>query len=152
MSLNSSLGPDRPGHNERKKPDGNRPTRLRGILVVLTIEKIIQHVVVTAAFYFDWRAIASTVAVDATALMIIGALLALLFVVAFWGLVGRRRWVAGLLIGLALCDILGEFVAQGTVIIAVTVSFVVATVLLIVALLYRTRSGSVVQKGLPVDG
>jgi hypothetical protein len=44
-----------------------------------------------------------------------------------------------LLIGLALFDIIGEFVAQGVISIVITVSFLVATLLLILTLVYRRQ-------------
>jgi uncharacterized membrane protein len=49
------------------------------------------------------------------------------------------RWATNLVVALALFDIVGEFVAQGRIDIVVTVSFVVATILLIVALIYRRQ-------------
>ncbi len=150
MSSSSSPGPDRGGRNTLSKPDASRGSWLRWILVLLVIEKIIQHIVVTAAFFFDWKDIASTVAVDPTLLMILGALVALLFVVALWALLGRRSWATGLVIGLGLFDILGEFVAQGTLIITITVSFLVAIMLLILALLYRRWAAPVPRPSFPL--
>ena len=51
-------------------------------ILVLAFEKIIQHIVVTLAFYFNWSDIASTVVVSPTALMILGALIATLFLLS----------------------------------------------------------------------
>jgi len=45
--------------------------------------------------------------------------------------------VRGAIAALALVDILGEFIAQGTALITVTVSFVVSIVLLLLSALYR---------------
>jgi hypothetical protein len=107
------------------------------LLILLVIEKIIQHVFVTLAFYFNWADIASRVAVSPTILMILGALVAVLFALSLWGMIIKRTWAVNLVIALALFDILGEFVAQGQVCILTNVSFIVATLLLILALSYR---------------
>ena len=112
---------------------------LRYVLIILVSEKIIQHTLVTAAFYFTWGNMASTVAVNPSTLMILGAIVAILFILSLWGLINRQKWAVNLIIALAVFDIIGEFVAQGTIIIAITVSFLVATTLLILALLYRRR-------------
>jgi hypothetical protein len=109
-------------------------------LIALILEKIVQHVVVTAAFAFDWADIGSTVVVSPTVLIVLGAGAAVAFAVSLWGLVARRRWAVDLLIALALFDIVGEFVAQGRIGIHITVSFIVAVVLLILALLRRQHA------------
>lgn len=75
--------------------------------------KIIQHIVVTVAFYFNWANIVSTVVVNSIILMILGGIVAVLFMLSFWGLVTRQKWTANLIIALALFDMAGEFVAQG---------------------------------------
>ncbi len=120
---------------EQKKRDW-----LHVIIIVLVAEKIIQHIAVTSAFAFDWYGIRSTVAVSPDVLLVLGAIVAVLFAVAFWGLIKLRPWAAGLLIGLALFDMLGEFAAQGTIGIQLNVSFLVATTLLILCLAYRRRA------------
>ena len=110
------------------------------MLIALAAEKFVQHVVVTAAFFFDWDDIGSTVVVNPNVLMVLGALGAILFAISLWGLVTQQRWAVDLLIGPALFDIVGEFVAQGTLGILITFSFIVATVLLIAALLCRRQT------------
>jgi hypothetical protein len=85
-------------------------TRTYYLIALLTLEKIVQHVVVTLCFLFDFGGIRATVAV----------------------------WSISLVAGLAVFDIVGEFIAQGTIFITIMVSFVVAIVLLV--LCYRTRS------------
>jgi hypothetical protein len=114
-----------------------RPNWIYYGLILLTIEKIVQHIFVTLAFYFNWKDIASTVVVSPTFLMISGAVIAILFVVGLWGLLKRRGWTVNLLIALALIDMLGEFVAQGRIAINMNISFLVATLLLILSLVYR---------------
>ncbi len=112
---------------------------LRYTLLVLLAEKVTQHVFVTLAFYFDWGGIRATVAVSPTALMFAGAVLAVLFALALWAALRRRAWAIKLVAALALCDIIGEFVAQGTLFIVITVSFIVAIALLVLVLLARGR-------------
>ena len=108
-------------------------------LVLLTIEKIVQHIVVTLAFYYNWRDIASTVVVSPSFLMILGAIIAILFILSLWGLLKKQFWAIHLLIALAVFDLVGEFVAQGRIAITMTISFLVAAFLLILCLVYRRQ-------------
>ena len=110
------------------------------LLLTLVFEKIIQHIFVTLAFAFDWAQIRSTVAVNPDFLMVAGGVVVLLFALALWGLVKERGWATNLVIGLALFDIIGEFVAQGTLGIMLNVSFIVATVLLVLGVLHRRQA------------
>ncbi len=112
---------------------------LRIALVVIVCEKVVQHAAVTLAFLTNTAGIRSTVAVDPTVLMVLGTIIAIAFLVALWGILRDHRWTPGLLIGLALFDIVGECAAQGTFMIALNISFVVAVLLLILALSYRRQ-------------
>lgn len=116
-----------------------KSNRLYYVLILLVIEKIIQHIVVTFAFYFNWKDIASTVAISPTVLMVAGAIVAVLFTIALWGMLTKRAWTLKLLIALALFDIIGEFAAQGVICIVLNVSFIVATLLFILAILYSRQ-------------
>ena len=107
------------------------------VLVAVVVEKIIQHSVVTLAMFFNWGDIRSTVAVSPNVLIVLGAIVGVLFSLSLWGIVTHRRWALNLVIVLAISDIIGEFVAQGTLSIVVTVSFLVAILLLMLALLHR---------------
>jgi len=109
-------------------------------LILLTLEKTIQHIVVTLAFYFNWRGIVSTVVVDPGILMIVGAIVAVLFGISLSGLIRKHPWAVGTILYLALFDIIGEFVVQGTLVIIITVSFLVAVVLFFLASTYRRQS------------
>jgi hypothetical protein len=109
------------------------------IILLLIGEKIIQHIVVTLGFYVDWAGIRSTVAVNPDVLMVLGGIVAVLFIVSLWGMLTGQPWVISLLIGLALFDMIGEFVAQGLFTIVITVSFLVATALLVLVLIYRRQ-------------
>jgi hypothetical protein len=109
------------------------------VLVILNIEKIIQHVFVTYAFWRDIDGIRSQVAVSPDLLLVTGACIAILFMISLWGMFTDRRWSINLLIGLALFDLMGEFIAQGRIDIAIPLSFVVAVAILILALVYRRQ-------------
>ena len=109
-------------------------------LILLTVEKTIQHIVVTLAFYFNWRDIVSTVVVDPGILMIVGAIVAVLFGTSLSGLIRKHTGAVDAILYLALFDIIGEFVAQGTLVIFITVSFLVAVVLFLLAFTYRRQS------------
>jgi len=110
------------------------------ILVILICEKIIQHTAVTLAFFYNWNGIHSRVAVNPNILMALGAVLAVLFVVSLWGMIRRQKWAMSLLVGLAIFDIVGEFLAQGVFAIVITISFLVAVAILILTLIYRRQS------------
>ena len=116
-----------------------RTAWLKYVIIALILEKTIQHVVVTLAFYFNLKGIGSTVAVSPSLLMILGAMVAVLFGFSLWGTATQKRWAIGLVVVLALFDIVGEFVAQGRIDIVITVSFVVATILLVLTLIYRRQ-------------
>jgi hypothetical protein len=116
---------------------------LRFAILALLIEKILQHLIVTLAFVLNWSDIAATVSVSPGVLTVLGAIVALLYLLAFCAMLDHKAWAASLIIGLAAFDLVGECLAQGTMIISVTVSFVVAGVLLILAVIFRRRtSGS----------
>ena len=113
-----------------------KPNWLSHLIILLVIEKIIQHVFVTFAFYFNWKDIASTVAVSPTVLMVAGAIVAALFAIALWGMLTKKPWTLKLIIAWRSLTSFGEFVAQGVICIVLNVSFIVATLLLILALIY----------------
>ena len=105
--------------------------RIYWLVVILTIEKIIQHAVVTLCFYYDFGGLRSVVSADYRIFMISGGIVGVLFFVALWGLWNERGWSIPLVGGLALFDIVGEFIAQNEIFIVITVSFIVAIILLI---------------------
>jgi len=129
------LGP----HTDRQATQGGRRRWNEYVLRVLIAEKVIQHAVVTVALAADLRGIRSTVVVNPDVLMVSGALVGVLFAVSLWGRLTGRKWGLDLVIGLAAFDLVGEFVAQGRVFIIVTVSFVVAAILLVLAFRLRRQ-------------
>lgn len=100
------------------------------LLGVMSAEKIVQHTIVTWALLVDLDNLRQDVAVDYQWLVVVGGMVGTLFAVGLAGLFMGQRWSLILLSGLALVDVVGEFVAQGTVAITVTVSFVVAVAIL----------------------
>ena len=126
-------------HEDRQATQSGKRAWARYILLALIIEKIIQHVVVTIALGVDLGGIRSTVAVNPDLLMVAGAVVGALFVLSLWGMIARSKWAINLVIALALFDMVGEFIAQGRVDIVITVSFIVATLLFILALRYRRQ-------------
>ena len=121
------------------------------LLLALSVEKIAQHAIVTWAFVVDLGNLRDEVAVDYRWLAATGAIAALLFLVAFVALLAERPWSLTLLTGLAVFDIVGESVAQATVIITGTVSFAVALVVFalsrLLATQHRRRADSVDTPG-----
>ena len=109
-------------------------TRSEYIILVLLVEKVIQHFFVTFAFYIDLGGIRSTVVPPWELLMVVGACIGFLFLLPLGGRIKQRRWGRPVIGVLALVDIVGEYVAQGTLRIIITVSFVVAIILLILVL------------------
>ncbi len=112
------------------------------LLTVLAFEKFIQHIVVTVSFLTDWHDIRSTVVVDYRWLVVTGTIIAMLFIVATFGVWHGRHWSLSLLMALALADILGEFIAQGKIDITITVSFIVAWAILALVLILRRSTVS----------
>jgi hypothetical protein len=114
---------------------------IRVVLFLLVIEKVIQHLAVTVALIFDLGGIRASLALDYRFFLVAGAFEALLFACGGWGVLRKQSWARWLLLILALMDFFGEFVAQGTLMITINVSILVAVLLLVFCLLYRpTRS------------
>lgn len=107
--------------------------------MILLGEKIIQHTVVTLSFLFDTSNIRSTVAVNYEILMISGGIVAVLFGVALGGIINRKKHAPLLVVFLSIFDIVGEFIAQGTIFITINFSILIATVLLALSYLEHRR-------------
>jgi hypothetical protein len=109
------------------------------LLLVIAVEKTVQHTFITWAFAANRFDLRTQVVPPWEVLMVSGGVVAVLFAVAAFGLWRWRAWAPTLLIALALFDIGGEFVGQGTVMIDLVVSFIVAVVLLPLAWRARPR-------------
>jgi len=107
------------------------------LLLVLSIEKVIQHLFVTYAFAIDMGDIRDSVVIHHTPLMIVGFVVGLLFAASAWLQYRNERRGYLLLLYLALFDFIGEFVAQGTLAIEIVVSIVVAAIILVTLFLNR---------------
>jgi hypothetical protein len=112
-------------------------SRLRYVLIILLVEKIVQHIFVTVCFAYNFFGIRSTVAVDYNYLLYSGAVVVVLFAIALWSVIKNIRWGLNLVMGLAVFDIVSEFVAMGPVLITINVSFIVAIVLLVLCYWYQ---------------
>ena len=112
-------------------------SRLRYALIILLVEKIVQHIFVTVCFTYNFFGSRSTVAVDYHYLLYSGAVVAVLFAIALWSVIKNIRWGLNLVTGLAVFDIVGEFVAMGTAFITINVSFIVAIALLVLCCWYK---------------
>jgi len=96
---------------------------------------------VTISFLYDFGGIGNNVALDYRYFMVSGSFLDILFFVVLWGLQSEKYWALALVAGLAVFDIIGEFVAQGNVFFyRITVSFVVAIILLILSIRVRSQT------------
>ena len=118
------------------KIKGNLPLM---VLIVLSVEKFIQHMFVSYAFAVDLAGIRATVAVDYRLLLVSGFIVGWLFLINIPFLWRQVRGAFYLLFGLAMFDIVGEFVAQGTLFIDMMLSFMVALAIVLILLAYRTR-------------
>ena len=103
------------------------------LLVLLAIEKVVQHAFVSFALLAGRFGLRQAVVVDYRWLGALGLLAMILFALACWGLLRGQRWSLTLLVALALFDIAGEFIAQGKVSITITVSLLVALAILFLA-------------------
>jgi hypothetical protein len=107
------------------------------LLMILSLEKFVQHMVVTYAFMTDLSDIRQFVIFDYRIFMFTGFFIGMLFLLSFVLMTRRARFGLNLLFLLALFDFVTEFVAQGTLIIEVTVSILVAALIIVLCLLTR---------------
>jgi hypothetical protein len=130
-----------------REPQGkmkSRPTLAIALLMLLSLEKFVQHMVVTYAFQMDLPGTRQFVRYDYRIFMVVGFLVGLMFLLSFVLMVRRKRAGFDLLCGLALFDFASEFIAQGTLMIEITVSFIVASLIIVLYLLStRNRLGYV---------
>ena len=121
------------------------PRKYRTFLVILLLEKIVQHVVVSLAFIFNIGNLRFNVAVDYNILLVVGVIIGLLYLAALISVL--KAWSLNrVLVAIpALMDIVGEFVAQGRLDIVVTVSYVVAFLILGILFLENRFSKKLAQ-------
>lgn len=109
----------------------------RLVLILLTIEKVVQHLFVTYAFAVDLGDIRASVVLHHVPLMVVGFGIGLLFAVSAGLQYKNQRAGYRLLFGLALFDVVAEFVAQGTLAIDIVVSIIVAAIIILVLFFNR---------------
>ena len=107
------------------------------LLLVLSIEKVLQHLFVTYAFAIDMGGIRDSVVIHHAPLMIVGFVVGWLFAVSVRLQFRKERRGYLLLLYLALFDFVGEFIAQGTLATEIVVSIVVAAIILVTLFLNR---------------
>ena len=112
------------------------------VLRILLAEKVVQHIVVTGAFATDQATFRDDAPFDHRWFLVTGGVAAALFVLALYGHLHRRRGTLQLMVALALFDIVGEFVYQGSPNIVITISLLVATAILLLAIAELRHSNS----------
>lgn len=117
--------------------DSSARSKSQILLLVLSIEKVVQHLFVTYAFAVDLGGIRASVVIHHVPLMIVGFVVGLLFAASARLQFANDRAGYLLLLWLALFDFVGEFAAQGTLAIEIVLSIVVATIILVVLFLNR---------------
>jgi len=125
---------------DQTRADGHgsvKRSKVQILLLVLSIEKFVQHMFVTYAFAVDMGDIRDSVVIHHVPLMIVGFIVGVLFVVSARLQLENQRTGYVLLFLLALFDFVAEFVAQGTIAIKIVLSIIVATIILLV--LFRNR-------------
>ena len=105
--------------------------------MLLSLEKFVQHMVVSYAFLMDVPGTRQFVRYDYRIFLVAGLVVGVLFLASFVLMVRRKRSGFVLSLALALFDFVGEFVAQGTLTIKITVSFIVASIMIAVYLFSR---------------
>lgn len=107
------------------------------ILLFLCFEKVVQHLFVTYAFFKNISSIRSDMAFDYRYFMYVGLIIALLFAVAFYGLLKQEIWGHKLAFTMGWVDFFGEFVGQGGALNFIPLSFIVAIIIIILSYRYN---------------
>ena len=110
-------------------------------ILLLTFEKTVQHLLTAVFFVVDIPGIGrpdigSTFQLSDATMVVLNVIVFVLFGLGFWGRLQGKGWHRPLLVGLAVFDILAEFVFHGFFFI--TVSVIVAAILLV---LFKLEAG-----------
>lgn len=137
-------------NNQAKEWNTKNKMRLKYFILFLGIEKIIQHALSAVFFIYSLDGmripdIGTLISVSNSVMAILNAALALLFVLAFIGFVKKQRTGLYLFAVLAVFDIVAEFVFHG--IGFITVSVIVAALIIISIILYGGRTNAEIAKG-----
>ena len=112
-------------------------------ILVLTFEKMLQHLLPAVFFLVDIPGIGRpdigpTFHFSDTTMVVLNVIVFILFGLGFWSKLQGRGWYRPLLVGLAVFDILAEFVFHGFFFI--TVSVIVSATLLVLFKLDANKS------------
>jgi hypothetical protein len=112
-------------------------------ILVLTFEKMLQHLLTAVFFLVDIPGIGRpdigpTFQFSDTTMVVLNVIVFILFGLGFWSKLQGRGWHRPLLVGLAVFDILAEFVFHGFFFI--TVSVIVSATLLVLFKLDANKS------------
>lgn len=115
----------------------NKPIQI--ILILVLVEKIIQHVFVAAAFFVAIPGvgtpdIGTRLDISSPVLGVMNAVLAILFGCAIWGIAADKHWSKTLILFLGVFDIAAEFAFHG--LFFITFSVIGAALLIILLLKY----------------
>ena len=119
--------------------------KIKFILLFLCLEKIIQHLFVTYAFFKDISGIRSDMAFDYRYFMYMGLIIVVLFGLAFYGLYKEEKWGITLVFSMGWVDFIGEFIGQGGWLKFIPVSFIVAIIIIILSYRYHTITNGLNQ-------
>jgi len=118
------------------------------LLVLLGIEKTIQHIFVTYAFAIDLSGIRSEMQFDYRFFMYSGIFIAILFAFATYYL-GKMELLGVKLMFLGgWIDFIGEFIGQGIPLEFIPVSFIVAIIIILVSWTYYRGQGEIREEHL----
>lgn len=123
---------------------GSRKVIHVGILA-LTLEKMLQHLLTAVFFAVDIPGIGrpdigTTFQLSDVTMVFLNAIVFILFGLSFWGRLRLKQWYKPLLVGLAVFDILAEFVFHGFF--YITVSVIVSAALLVFLKLDSNKSST----------
>jgi hypothetical protein len=112
-------------------------------ILLLTIEKMFQHLLTVVFFVVDIPGIGRpdigpTFQFSNATMAVLNVIVFILFGLGFWGRLQGKEWHRSLIIGLAIFDILAEFVFHGFFFI--TVSVIVSVILLVLFKLDANKS------------
>jgi len=113
--------------------------RIYYFLLILCIEKVVQHIYVTYAFATDIDTIRTDVVFDYRIFMYSGMIIALGFFFSAYGILKEQKWSLNLLWILGWTDFVGEFIAQGGRLQFVPLSYLLAIVIIIIVPIYKHR-------------
>jgi hypothetical protein len=122
--------------------NGKKGRFLNFLIVGLSIEKTVQHLVLALFFTNIFPVIGTpdiglNFSIDARIMILLNLFYALVFGIGLFGHFRKTRWGLPLIIALAALDILLEFLFHGFF--YITVSVIMSTALIIVGTLYTRR-------------